>query len=159
MTIGISTDELLHRIRTASHDELEALVPEPEQRYHMEASAEKEDAIRQCMDYAYARVLERFSRFLDTDDSVRDSELAYGRTIHPGQYVFAFATTERRMSGREDALRDAAATLLRDRALGKFYQDNGQAELAAKWNAASQTDEEALMRLMYRKRPPKIMAY
>lgn len=149
------------RIKTMSHDELEALFPDPEARYHLEASTEKEDTIRECMNYAVSAMISRFARFLDTNGYVEDME--YGlqkvKTSVPEAYVVTFTTSERRMQGKEESLKQAMYAYICAKALGEFYLRNGHTELGSKWNSMSIADEETITRIIYRKGAPKLHTY
>ena len=158
MTIAIDTREMLFRVRRLSHDEVEATVPDPEAAYHMEAGSEKEDTVKDCLNRAWASVTALLEPFIDCDDAVEDTEVAYGKVTLPDAYTIDLVTSERRLAGKEAMLTERISALLVDRTLGHFYTGNGQTELAQKWNALALADEEALVNAIHSKRPPKLHA-
>ena len=161
MRMTLSSKEILLRVKQMSHDELEAMFPDPEARYHLEASEEKEDTIKECMNVAFASVIDRFSRFLDTNDILEDPEYNYNKNgvQVPEYYEVLFASSERRMQGKENAFKETMYALIAAKTLGGFYLRNGHTELGSKWNSLALSHEEAFMRLIYRKRPPKLHTY
>lgn len=161
MELSFSSKEILLRVKQMSHDELEAMFPDPEARYHIEASSEKEDTIKECMNNSVSGIVSRFSRFLDTNDYIEDMEYGFQKkgTSVPENYVIIFSTTERRMQGKEESLKQALYSLICAKTLGEFYLRNGNTELGSKWNSMAIAGEESFMRLIYRKRPPKLHTY
>lgn len=161
MKISISTDEVLYKVRESSHNELEVLYPDPEVRYHIEASSDKVEVIRDCMDEAYDSVAAVLYRFIDYSYPVVDStlELQESGTQLPDYYEFSILASERRLAGKEDVMRNTIKDFLVQRTLGCFYARNGSQDLAGKWNAMAELTGERMKRLLYRKQPPKINNY
>ena len=152
MRILISTNELLHNIRTKSHLEL-TLVPS-EERYRYEVGTEKMDEVNRDIVESFAILQETLSRFLKIEEDLGD--VTTDEATLPEQLILDFQDSERRTAGRGQTIADSALAYLTDATLARFYSSVSNLDLSEKHTKAAAASLEFLRKLFFTKLPPAL---
>jgi len=151
MRVVLIVDELLHDIATVSHLEV-AQIADIDLRYRSEAGTDKTDEIIRCIRAAIVNLVALCNRFRLT---VSTEEVDNALNI-PERFVLDFGTTERRTSGKEQAICDVMHNIVVDNALVKFYSNVQQIDLSNNHALPLQESINIFQQLIFSKNPPLI---
>ncbi len=158
MKIDISSDEVIHDLRSKTHTELAVSVQDETQRYRIEAGTEKLDEVRRCVQEAYGEAYGALARFLEDDDAQDDAQFSYSNSAVtlPADLPFPFRWTERRYRNKVSALVPLLFSLLVNLAMSRFYVSMQAENLAKVRSAQAQSDLSQIQALVYYKAEPII---
>lgn len=153
MIISIQTNEVVFNLKNKSHLEVAALPVE--QRYIIEAGAEKVDEIDRCISEAYAEAKAKMWRFLVNDDISDEVEVSAPEN---GDYLyFDIKGTTRRLSGKAGIIADKLLSVITDLALGRFYASVNFPALAQGREARAISGIQGLERIVFAKEKPRLI--
>lgn len=151
MVITLTTEEILNRVRTISHDEV-AAIADVEARYRAEAGTEKMKEIHDCIKEAHGRLVHQCRRFLRNTNA----QGANNTGTLPQTYTFDFILSERRNLGNGEPLAEVMNTFMVEYALAKFYSVVSQGDLSNKHSLLAIDAGKELDVILYTKLPPRV---
>jgi hypothetical protein len=149
MIVTIDVQELADDIFAKPHYGT-SFIGNADQRYDVEAGADKKDDIARCLAEANAAVITMCSRFLICSYNGAASNFV----DLPDSFVYKFKASERRFENRAQAYADVMHSLLVNLTLFKYYNDVSHGDLAVKHDGLAKGDIAMLERLLYEKTPP-----
>ena len=151
MEITIYTEELVNKIRSTSHREVEG-IEDVDVRYRAEAGSEKLEEIYGCLSSALSRLRGRCSRWLMPDyKKAGDNVMPL-----PSSCVFSFMLSERRAINKTEPLTAVMETFLIEYALSRFYSNVSMSELSNKHSMLALDAGNEIDALLFTKQPPRV---